>query len=239
MTKKIIIVGGTSGMGKRIAELYAGKNYKIGIIGRRKELLEKFQRQFPEQIETACFDVTGTQNIEQLELLVEKLGGLDILIISAGGGDVSEELSWETDKWIVNTNVNGFVQIANWAFNFFVKQNHGQLATISSIAAIRGNSLAPAYSAAKAFQSVYFDGLSMKAKKMGKNVFITCIEPGFVASKETNNKKLFWIVPVDKAARQIISAIEKKKKKAYISKRWWLIAKFLKWAPDWVIYKIG
>jgi short-subunit dehydrogenase len=50
---------------------------------------------------------------------------------------------------------------------------------------------------------------------------------------------MFWIVPVDKAARQIISGIEKRKRKIYISRRWFLIAKILKWAPFWLYKKFG
>jgi short-subunit dehydrogenase len=45
------------------------------------------------------------------------------------------------------------------------------------------------------------------------------------------SNKLFWVVPVDKAARQIITAIQKKKRKVYISRRWWIIAKLFKWMP--------
>jgi short-subunit dehydrogenase len=162
-----------------------------------------------------------------------------MLIISAGGGDVSKELNWEIDKKTVDTNVNGFVEIANWAFNYFVRQNHGHLVTISSVASSRGNGWAPAYSASKAFQTNYFEGLYMKAKRMKKNISITCIEPGFVATNMAKGDKFFWVVPVDKAAKQIIRAIEKKKKLAYISRRWWIIAKLLKWAPDWIYHRIG
>jgi NADP-dependent 3-hydroxy acid dehydrogenase YdfG len=48
---------------------------------------------------------------------------------------------------MTDTNVNGFIEIANWAFNYFVQQGYGQLATISSIAANRGSSYSPAYAA--------------------------------------------------------------------------------------------
>lgn len=231
MSKKVIIVGATSGIGRRLAHQYAEKGYKVGATGRRMELLDSLKQRYPQQISIACFDITKTENVTQLELLIKTLDGLDIIIISAGGGDVSKDLSWELDKWMVDINVNGFVQIANWAFNFFMKQGHGQLATISSVAAYRGNASAPAYSAAKAFQSVYFEGLALKANKLNKNIIVTCIEPGFVATKMAKADKFFWVVPVDKAARQIIKAIEKKKRKAFISRRWRIIAWALKWVP--------
>jgi len=239
MKKKIIIVGGTSGIGRKMAELYIGKGHFVGITGRRMELLQQIKEQSPQQVEFECFDVRGKENISHIESLTKKLDGLDILVISAGNGESSKDLSWEIDKWTVETNVNGFVEIANWTFNFFVRQGYGSLATISSIAAVRGSSWAPAYNASKAFQSSYFEGLYLKAKRMKKDVSITCIEPGFVKTKMAKSNKLFWVVPVDKAARQIISAIQKRKRKVYISRRWWIIAKLLKWMPWWIYKKLA
>jgi short-subunit dehydrogenase len=237
--KKILIVGASSGIGRKMAELYAEAGNTVGISGRRDHLLQEIQQQFPENIFTECFDVTQKENIFYLESLVKKLNGLDMLIISAGVGEPDRELIWELDKLMIDINVKGFAEIANWAFNFFIKQGHGQLVTISSIAAERGNSWAPAYSASKSFQTVYFEGLTMKARKMKKNISITCIEPGYVNTRMAKGNKLFWVVPVEKAAKQIICAIEKRKRKAYISRRWWLIAKLMRIVPYWLYKKFA
>jgi short-subunit dehydrogenase len=237
--KKILIVGASSGIGRKMAELYAEAGNTVGISGRRNHLLQEIQQQFPENIFTECFDVTQKENIFYLESLVKKLNGLDMLIISAGVGEPDRELIWELDKLMIDINVKGFAEIANWAFNFFIKQGHGQLVTISSIAAERGNSWAPAYSASKSFQTVYFEGLTMKARKMKKNISITCIEPGYVNTRMAKGNKLFWVVPVEKAAKQIICAIEKRKRKAYISRRWWLIAKLMRIVPYWLYKKFA
>ena len=237
--KKIIIIGATSGIGRRMAELYAEQGHTVGVTGRRLELLQEIKQLYPGKIEYECFDVTGKENIPHIQSLIDKLNGLDILVISAGNGEPSDELSWEIDKMTVDTNVNGFVEMANWAFNYFLKQGGGQLATISSIAAIRGNSWAPAYSAGKAFQSNYFEGLAIKARRLKSGMSVTCIEPGFVKTKMAKGNKQFWVVPVDKAARQIINAIDKRKRKAYISRRWWIIAKLFKWIPYSILRRVG
>lgn len=237
--KKIIIVGATSGIGRKMAELYVENGNKVGITGRRKELLEEIKALNPNNIETESFDVTESENIERINSLVGKLGGLDILVYSSGVGEPGKELDWQIDKMTVETNVNGFIEICNWGFNFFANQDHGSMVVLSSIAANRGNSWAPAYSASKSFQSNYFEALSIKAKRMKKNVFMTCVEPGFVETKMAKGNKQFWVVPVDKAARQIINAIGKKKRKVYVSKRWWLIAKLMRWAPFWLYKRIG
>ncbi len=235
----VIIIGATSGIGRKLAELYVQKGCKVGITGRRKELLVEIQKTNPDHIEIACFDVTGKENIPVLESLVQKLGKLDILIYSSGIGEPSKELDWQLDKLMVNTNVSGFTEIANWSFNYFVNQGHGKMAVISSIAANRGNSWAPAYSASKSFQSNYFEALAIKAYRMKKNIGITCIEPGFVDTKMAKGNKRFWIVPTEKAARQMINAIDKRKRKVYISRRWWFIAKLMKWMPFGIYKRFG
>ena len=222
-----------------MTELYVEKGHRVGITGRRKELLDEIQRQTPQLVEYERVDVTGTENIERLEALVSKLGGMDLLVISAGIGEPDKELKWEIDRQTVHTNVTGFVEIANWGFNYFSKQGYGQLAAISSIASKRGSSWAPAYNASKAFQSSYLEGLAIKAGKLNSNIRITCAEPGFVATKMAKTDRPFWVVPADKAARQIIHAIERKKRRVYISRRWALIGKLLRWLPYWIYKKIG
>lgn len=237
--KKIIIVGATSGIGRKMAELYAAAGNIVGITGRRKELLNEIENKYPDKIKTECFDVTGEENIARLTALIQKTGGLDILVYSAGFGELSKEMDWELDRLTVDTNVYGFTEISNWTFNYFKRQGHGSMAVISSIAANRGNSWAPAYSASKAFQSNYFEALAIKAKKMKKDIGIICIEPGFVNTNMAKGYKKFWVVPLEKAARQIIAGIEKKKQKVYVSKRWWLIARLMRLTPFWLYKKIG
>jgi len=237
--KRIIIVGATSGIGRKMAELYAAAGNIVGITGRRNELLNEIKSLYPEKIKTECFDVTGNENIHSLTSLIQKIGGLDILIYSSGVGEAIKELDWQMDKMTIETNVNGFTEIANWGFNYFIKQGYGSMAVISSVAANRGNSWAPAYSASKAFQSNYFEALAIKAKRMKKDIGITCIEPGFVATKMAKGNKLFWVVPLEKATRQMITAIEKKKRKVYVSRRWWLVAKLMRLIPFWLYKRIG
>ena len=237
--KKIIIIGATSGIGKEMAGIYAKRGDQLGLTGRRSNLLREIESAFPGQVHISSFDVRGEDNIHQIELLIKTLGGLDLLIYNSGYGDVSKSLDWDLDKATYETNVKGFIEIVNFAFNFFVQQGHGQIAATSSIASLRGNSWSPAYSASKAFASVYMEGLHMKARKMKANVYITDIQPGFVNTKMAKGNGQFWVAPVEKAAKQIVAAIDKKKWRAYITRRWWIIAQFMKWAPGWLYHKIG
>lgn len=237
--KKVIIIGATSGIGRELARLYAGFGWLVGATGRRQDLLYTLQLEYPNNIITEGFDVTANESMTHLQSLVAKMDGMDLLVYNSGFGDPSETLDWETDKMTVDTNVNGFIEIVNYSFNYFVAQGHGHIACTSSIASLRGNSLAPAYSASKAFQSVYFEGLHIKAKKMKSDIFITDVQPGFVDTKMAKGNKRFWVSSPAKAAQQICDAIEKKKWRVYITQRWWVIAKIMKWMPDFIYHRIA
>jgi short-subunit dehydrogenase len=236
--QKIIIVGASSGIGRELARLYARAGHRVGATGRRQQLLDTLQREYPDNILTECYDATGPGATRHLSALVGKLGGLDLLIFNAGWGDLTETLDWVVDKTTVDINVNAFLETVHFGWQYFLKQGHGHLATVSSIASNRGNRHSPAYSAAKAFQSTYFEGLHIKTRKGGLPIHITDIQPGFVDTRMAKGPK-FWVAPADKAARQIVRAIEKKRWRVYITRRWWLIAKLFKYIPSPLYHRIG
>jgi len=78
----------------------------------------------------------------------------------------------------------------------------------------------------------------IKAYRMKKNIGVTCIEPGFIETKMAKGNKLFMVMPLEKTCRRIITAIENKKRKTYLSMRWWLVAKTLKLLPFFIIKRI-
>jgi len=236
--KKIIIIGATSGIGREMARIYATAGHLVGVTGRRQELLYTLQVEFPNNIITRSFDVTADDNIYHLNFLIDKLDGLDLFIYNAGYGDISDTVNWNIDKTTVDTNVKGFIEMIDHAFGFFENQGYGQLVTTSSVASVRGNSRAPAYSASKAFQSVYFEGLHMNLKKKKSNIYVTDVQPGFIDTKMAKGKR-FWVSSPIKAALQIVDAIEKKKWRVYITRRWKIIATLMKWMPDFLFHKIG
>lgn len=230
--KRAIVIGATSGIGKGLARILADDNYKVGITGRRTELLNELKREKPGSFYIKSLDVTDTKHvIEKLEELTTDLGGLDLLILSSGTGDINKNLDFEIEKQTINTNVLGFTQIAGWAFNYFEKQKSGHLIAISSIGGLRGTRLAPAYTASKAYQINYLEGLRQKATKLNEPIFVTDIRPGLVDTPMAKGDVLFWVMPVDKVVRQIYRAINRKNKVVYATKRWRVMAAIIKRIP--------
>ena len=206
--KKAIVIGATSGIGNELAKILVQNNYKVGITGRRENLLYNLKKSNPEKYILKTFDVTKIEEIPTiLEKLVDELGGLDLLILSSGTGDLNPNLDFEIEKRTIETNVLGFTCISDWTFNFFEKQKFGHLVAISSIGGIRGSRQAPAYNATKAFQINYLEGLRQKSANLKLPITVTDIRPGLVNTEMAKGDGLFWVALVKKAAHQNYNSI--------------------------------
>ena len=237
--RKAVIIGATTGIGKTLAEKLIREEYLVGITGRREEMLKILEENHIGKILSMKMDVQDLYSIESIcNKLVIKLGGLDLLIISAGIGEENKLLDFSIENNVIKTNVQGFTCVADWGMNYFKKQGHGHLVNISSVAGIRGNGLAPSYNSSKAFQINYLEGLRLNAAKSNSSIYVTDVRPGFVHTAMAKGDGLFWVSPVEKAAEQIYAAIKRKKKVVYISKRWRLISYILKAIPYSILKKL-
>ena len=237
--KKIIIIGATSGIGRGLAEVYSQEDYLIGITGRRENLLEEVCARDKDKLFYQVCDITDTQaTISSLKTLTQKMGGMDILIICAGTGELNPELSYQLEEPTLLTNVIGFTNIADWGFRYFEQQKSGHLVTISSVGGTRGSGIAPAYNASKAYQINYTEGLRKKTAKLPYPIYITDVRPGFVDTAMAKGEGLFWITPLDKAVQQIYRAILRRRKVAYVSKRWKYVALLLRMIPASIYCKM-
>lgn len=234
--KKAIIVGASSGIGNSLAEVLIENDYKVGITGRRKTILESLKKSNPNRISISAFDCTEGNNSKKLEELAAQLGGLDLLILSAGTGDLNETLDYGIEHTTNQLNVIAFTEIVNWAFHYFKKQGKGHLVAISSIGGLRGSRIAPAYNASKAYQINYLEGLRQKAKHSKNQIYVTDVRPGFVDTNMAKGEGQFWVATKEKAAKQIYGFIKRKKTVGYVTKRWRLISLLLKIVPNG-IYK--
>ena len=236
--KKAIVIGGTSGIGQGIVESLIKNNYKVGVTGIEQNLLTKLQKAYPKNIKTKYLDCIKDDNSKRINELATSLGGLDLLIFSAGIGNLNKNLGHKIENHANQLNVLAFTEIADWSYRFFKNQNKGHFVAISSIAGLSGYREAPAYHAAKSYQINYLQGLRQKAKKSKSPIYITDIRPGFVDTQMSKGKKRFWVAPIKKAVDQTYNLIQKKKGIGYVSKRWQLIAIVLKVLPNWIHKRI-
>jgi short-subunit dehydrogenase len=237
--KKVMIIGATSGIGKSIATTFASKGWLVAATGRRQSLLAELQQDFPNQIVTKAFDITDAGNTANIDALIEMLGDLDVFVYCAGRISFTKTPVWEIDSSIINLNVSAFAKCTGHVFHYFVKKGGGQIAVISSIAALRGGASAPAYNASKAFESSFAEGLNLQAMVLQKPIIVTDIKPGYVNTTMGSGAKKFWEIPVDLAANQIVNSIILKKRSVVITKKWIIIALMIKYLPGALFRKIA
>jgi len=233
--KKVIIIGASSGIGKELAKIFASNSYEVGIASRRTDLLNELAAELPTKVHVATIDVSNSHlAIQSLEKLIQDMAEVDVIIISAGTGYLNPSLIWSQEKETIDTNVTGFTAIAGVAMRHFINRKSGHLVGISSIASIKGSNICPSYNASKAFISNYLEGLRKKAVKEKLKISITDIQPGLIDTAMAKGEGLFWVSSSQKAAKQIFKAIQQKKKKAYITKRWAIVAWLLKILPEFI-----
>lgn len=244
--KNAIVIGASSGMGRQVAKLLAKEGYIVGLVARRMELLTSLAQEIKTKTYTKCIDVAQHgQAIEDLNEFIKEMSGLDLIVISisASNDNINTTNSLENYKRTLNVDLLGFWYMANTALEYFYKQGHGHLVGISSTSGLIGQGENPVYSGAKAFIQRYLEGVRNKLIQSKINtIFITDIIPGWVEVEAEDVHKIpgaYWVATTQEAAKQIVNAIKKKKKKAYITARWEIIALLYKICPDWLYNKIG
>ena len=232
MPKKAIVTGATSGIGRALAFKLAEEGYVVGATGRRAERLAELTSRYPEQIIGVPFDIAEVDQItDKLKQIVDMIGGLDLMVANAGIGRRNLELALQPELETIAVNITAFVATVNFAANYFRAHGSGHIVGVSSVAAYWGNKRVPAYNASKAFEMNYLKALHSNLHSLG--IAVTDIRPGFIRTEMTaGNPRMFWDSTPEKAAEQIYAAIEKKKRVAYITRRWRYVSWLMRITPQ-------
>ena len=230
--KRAVVIGATSGIGYETALLLIKEGWHIGIAGRRTDNLQAMQRLAPERICIATIDIRNEQADALLLQLIDRLGGMDLYLHCSGIGHQNYRLDPTLELDTVATNGTGFVRMVAAAFRYFLRQGHGHIAVISSIAGTKGLGIAPAYSATKRLQNTYLDALEQLAYMHRARIDFTDIRPGFVATNLLNDGKRYpLLMAPDKVARSIVRAIGHKRRTVIIDWRYRMLVFFWKLIP--------
>ncbi len=236
--KKAIVIGASSGIGRAVAIELGKQGYDVGLMARREHLLREAAGQIHTNTFIQTIDISQPETAAKcLEQMIEKMGGVDVVIINSGVRHPNKQLLLKPELDTIAVNVQGFVAMATVAMNHFRSKNSGNLVGISSIAGLRGTSNAPSYNSSKAFVSIFLNGLWQKCLSTG--ITVTDIRPGFVETDMIANiKSKFWVATPEKAAVQILQAMDRKKKVAYVTRRYLLAAWLMRIIPDWLYYNV-
>ncbi len=237
---KAVIIGATSGIGRELVLRLACMGYTVGAMGRRRECLESLAAECPGKIITEAADVTDTAATQEaLRRITERLGGMDLCVVSSGTGHLNPGLDIAKEQDTISTNITGWTVVVNYAYKHFEQQRGGHLVLITSAGGLRGSGIAPAYNATKAYQINYAEGLRQKACKQGFGITVTDIRPGLTDTAMAKGEGLFWVMPVEKVARQIIRAIKRRDDVCTVTRRWRVVAWIMRHLPDSLYKRMG
>ncbi len=217
--KRVFLTGASSGIGEALAVALAKKGATLGLVARRKELLNDLAKRCEKAGGTARFfacDVTDEDAVAATVAdFIHEFEHIDILIANAGiGGNNAETraLNPSAVKKVIDINLLGAVNSVHAVLPAMLKRGSGHLVAISSLAGFRGLPRSAAYSASKAGMTAFFESVRLDTRHSG--VDVTIIQPGFIKTPLTSGRsnKMPFIMELDDAIPHFISAIEKKKK---------------------------
>jgi NADP-dependent 3-hydroxy acid dehydrogenase YdfG len=217
--KVVFITGASSGIGSELASQLAAKGATLGLLARRREMLNELCLEIEKKGAAArsfAADVTDQKAVfAAADNLKSEFGRIDILIANAGiaGGAVhAKDLQTESFAQVVNVNLLGAVNSVAAVLPQMVERKSGHLVAISSLAAYRGLPKSAAYCASKAAMSALFESLRVDLRSSG--VFVTTIHPGFIKTPLTSGRgnKMPFLMELPQATAKIVKIIEQKKK---------------------------
>jgi 3-oxoacyl-[acyl-carrier protein] reductase len=147
---RILLTGGSLGIGKETARLLAEAGAKVLITGRNEQRVQEAARETGAIPLTA--DIAEPQDIEKTMQAVQmQLGGLDVLINNAGIGEFApiDEVSLEQFHKVYAVNVFGLAMLTQQAVKMFKKQSSGNIINIASSAGVRGFKNGSVYASSK------------------------------------------------------------------------------------------
>lgn len=232
--KRIVIMGATSGIGLRIAEIFAKAGWLVGAAGRKENVMRKLQSDFPERIRYAQIDINDSNAPTHLRDLIGRLGGMDIYLNVAGIGYENEALATDREAATAMTNVVGFTRMIDTAFRYFRDHGkRGRIAAITSVAGTNGIGQLASYSASKKYQQTYLTALDQLARMQGLDISFTDIRPGWVRTPLLKPDRVYpMTMDLDRAVVSIVRAIIKRKRVCIVDWRWNIAVRLWSLIPD-------
>lgn len=201
--KRIVVTGGTTGIGKAIADVLVSLGGRVLIFGRDhedfKNAVADIKKQFPgSEVYGTPADVTKKEDIDKILKIVDsELGGIDILINNAAlSAPGITQQTYEDYKYIIDTNITGYLAFAQEAASRMKEQKSGHIINIGSMSAESRNPESTIYVATKTAIRGFSTSLRKELNPLG--IKVSLIEPGAVTSDMQPDPKEVQHEKVDK-----------------------------------------
>ncbi len=187
--KKVIITGGTRGIGLSILKEFYENNSEILTIGSNLNNLDKLKINFP-NIHIQQLDLKNLEKLNnEFPKFIDKLGGVDILVNNAGITRDNLTLRMKQEEWkdVIDINLNSVFFTCQHSIKSMIRNKSGSIINITSVVGHTGNPGQANYTASKAGIVAMTKSLAREYAK--KNIRLNCISPGFIDTDMTKDLK--------------------------------------------------
>lgn len=252
--KVVAVTGGSDGIGRALVGLLLLKGAKVATCGRSHDKLYQLQAEFPSYpLHTVVADVSNENDCRHfIQSTIKMLGGIDVLINNAGISmrALLADSNNEVLRKVMDVNFFGAAYCTRFALDTLIERK-GIIVGISSVAGYRGLPGRSAYSASKFALQGWLEAIKTELHDSG--VHVMWVSPGFVTS---NIRKVALdadgkpeadslmdegkMMTPDECAREIVHAIEQKKRTVVMSftgKQTVFLNKFFPGLADKLVHK--
>jgi short-subunit dehydrogenase len=239
--KNVWITGASTGIGRELALLYAGRGCNVAISARSADKLNALAGQH-KLLSVFAVDVTDQAAVARTyDAITAQLGAIDLAILNAGSWDqmVARDFDARRVADSMAVNYTGMANALEPLIRGMVARRSGHLALVASVAGYRGLPKAAAYAPTKAALISLAEVLRLELA--ADNIAVSVINPGFVATPMTsvNTFPMPFILTAEDAARRIVAGLDNQKFE--IAFPWQLVAilKLLRIMPGPLYYRIA
>ena len=240
MNKKTIwITGGSTGIGKALAEKFASKGWNVAISARRENLLKEISDSH-ENIHEFPLDVTDKIKCKEVfEQIKNKFESVDICFFSTGTWDPKKEKDIDVEQIenVFKVNFFGTLNSIKAVEEYFKNRKKGTITIVSSIAGYRGLPNSTGYGPSKSALNNLAESLYFDFKR--SNVRVCLVSPGFIKTPMTdkNDFKMPFLKTTKYAAEKIYDGlINKKVFEIHFPKTLTLILKIFSFLPSTIYF---
>ena len=189
--KVALVTGGTTGIGKAIAQELAKSGFNIAINYRTEtEEMQELKKEIEANNVKCLFVKADVSKFEETEKMakevIENLGKIDVLVNNAGVTKDGLIMRMKEDafKQVIDINLVGTFNVTRNIVPYMVKQRSGRIINIASVVGLVGNAGQSNYSASKA--GIIGFTKSLAKELSSRNILVNAVAPGFIETKMTD-----------------------------------------------------
>ena len=185
--KSVIVTGGSKGIGRGIASVFAKQGAKVTLAARGEEALKKAAAEMGDNVRYEICDVSDWDSVKRMvDSTAKAQGGIDIMCVNAGYFPQTKMIDMDPEEWdsVIQVNLTATFHLMRAAVARMMRRRSGRIINITSVVGTIGNPGQGNYCAAKA--GIVGMSKSLAYEVASRNITVNCIAPGFISTAMTD-----------------------------------------------------